>query len=61
MLEATSSVEENRLGVDFAEIYRKSSLYQYVHFLAVNFVHDFFIYINIPCFSSDITKSWLKG
>ncbi|XP_058750844.1 ABC transporter G family member 32-like [Vicia villosa] len=29
MLEVTSSVEENRLGVDFAEIYRKSSLYQY--------------------------------
>ena len=30
MLEVTSSVEENRLGVDFAEIYRNSSLYQYV-------------------------------
>jgi hypothetical protein len=30
MLEVTSTVEENRLGVDFAEIYRKSSLYQYV-------------------------------
>ncbi|XP_025626107.1 ABC transporter G family member 32 isoform X2 [Arachis hypogaea] len=29
MLEVTSSTEENRLGVDFAEIYRRSSLYQY--------------------------------
>ncbi|ESW26923.1 hypothetical protein PHAVU_003G159400 [Phaseolus vulgaris] len=29
MLEVTSSAEENRLGVDFAEIYRGSSLYQY--------------------------------
>ncbi|KAL5098138.1 hypothetical protein RYX36_002465, partial [Vicia faba] len=29
MLKVTSSVEENRLGVDFVEIYRKSSLYQY--------------------------------
>ncbi|KAL2338309.1 hypothetical protein Fmac_012755 [Flemingia macrophylla] len=29
MLEVTSSAEENRLEVDFAEIYRKSSLYQY--------------------------------
>ncbi|KAL8148054.1 hypothetical protein AgCh_005408 [Apium graveolens] len=28
MLEVTSSVEENRLGVDFAEIYRRSNLYQ---------------------------------
>ncbi|XP_062148181.1 ABC transporter G family member 32 [Alnus glutinosa] len=28
MLEVTSSVEENRLGVDFAEIYRKSNLFQ---------------------------------
>lgn len=30
MLEVTSSAEESRLGVDFAEIYRRSSLYQYV-------------------------------
>ncbi|KAK7388759.1 hypothetical protein VNO78_23586 [Psophocarpus tetragonolobus] len=29
MLEVTSSTEESRLGVDFAEIYRSSSLYQY--------------------------------
>ncbi|XP_019439503.1 PREDICTED: ABC transporter G family member 32 [Lupinus angustifolius] len=29
MLEVTSSAEENRLGMDFAEIYRRSSLYQY--------------------------------
>ncbi|XP_016442240.1 ABC transporter G family member 32 isoform X2 [Nicotiana tabacum] len=29
MLEVTSSVEENRLGVDFAEIYRRSNLFQY--------------------------------
>ncbi|XP_057415987.1 ABC transporter G family member 32 isoform X2 [Lotus japonicus] len=29
MLEVTSSAEESRLGVDFAEIYRRSSLYQY--------------------------------
>ncbi|KAF7806336.1 ABC transporter G family member 32 [Senna tora] len=29
MLEVTSSEEENRLGVDFAEIYQRSSLYQY--------------------------------
>ncbi|KAL5771311.1 hypothetical protein ACOSP7_015465 [Xanthoceras sorbifolium] len=28
MLEVTSSVEENRLGVDFAEIYRQSNLFQ---------------------------------
>ncbi|XP_061345283.1 ABC transporter G family member 32 isoform X2 [Gastrolobium bilobum] len=28
MLEVTSSAEENRLGVDFAEIYRRSNLYQ---------------------------------
>ncbi|KAJ7956612.1 Pleiotropic drug resistance ABC transporter [Quillaja saponaria] len=28
MLEVTSSTEENRLAVDFAEIYRRSSLYQ---------------------------------
>ncbi|XP_057968705.1 ABC transporter G family member 32 [Malania oleifera] len=28
MLEATSSAEENRLGVDFAEIYRRSDLFQ---------------------------------
>lgn len=30
MLEVTSSAEENRLGVDFAELYRRSNLYQYV-------------------------------
>ncbi|KAI4335797.1 hypothetical protein L6164_014407 [Bauhinia variegata] len=29
MLEVTSTIEENRLGVDFAEIYRRSTLYQY--------------------------------
>lgn len=29
MLEVTSSVEENRLGVDFAEIYQRSNLFQY--------------------------------
>ncbi|KAE8705821.1 Pleiotropic drug resistance protein 3 [Hibiscus syriacus] len=28
MLEVTSSAEENRLGVDFAEIYRRSNLFQ---------------------------------
>ncbi|KAK9268598.1 hypothetical protein L1049_000353 [Liquidambar formosana] len=28
MLEVTSSIEENRLGVDFAEIYRQSNLFQ---------------------------------
>ncbi|KAJ4837586.1 hypothetical protein Tsubulata_009692 [Turnera subulata] len=28
MLEVTSSAQENRLGVDFAEIYRKSNLFQ---------------------------------
>ncbi|KAL3825129.1 hypothetical protein ACJIZ3_021158 [Penstemon smallii] len=28
MLEVTSSAEENRLGVDFAEVYRKSNLFQ---------------------------------
>lgn len=33
MLEVTSSAEENRLGVDFAEIYRKSNLFQYAQFL----------------------------
>ncbi|KAI3446950.1 hypothetical protein Pfo_003615 [Paulownia fortunei] len=29
MLEVTSSAEENRLGVDFAEVYRKSNLFQF--------------------------------
>ncbi|KAK4716225.1 hypothetical protein R3W88_014563 [Solanum pinnatisectum] len=29
MLEVTSSIEENRLGVDFAEIYQRSNLFQY--------------------------------
>ncbi|XP_019192543.1 PREDICTED: ABC transporter G family member 32 isoform X2 [Ipomoea nil] len=29
MLEVTSSIEEARLGVDFADIYRKSNLFQY--------------------------------
>ncbi|XP_047951852.1 ABC transporter G family member 32 [Salvia hispanica] len=29
MLEVTSTVEETRLGVDFAELYRKSDLYQF--------------------------------
>lgn len=33
MLEVTSSSEENRLGVDFAEIYRRSNLFQYGHYL----------------------------
>uniref|UniRef100_A0A5B6YKZ5 Putative ABC transporter G family member 32 n=1 Tax=Davidia involucrata TaxID=16924 RepID=A0A5B6YKZ5_DAVIN len=28
MLEATSSAEENRLGMDFAEVYRRSNLFQ---------------------------------
>lgn len=30
MLEVTSSAEENRLDIDFAEVYRKSDLFQYV-------------------------------
>lgn len=29
MLDVTSSVEESRLGVDFAEVYRRSNLFQY--------------------------------
>jgi len=41
MLEVTSSAEENRLGVDFAEIYRGSSLYQYVYFFMEKFVQLF--------------------
>jgi hypothetical protein len=43
MLEVTSSVEENRLGVDFAEIYRKSNLFLYVQYpsiLAINFAFE---------------------
>ncbi len=31
MLEASNVAVENRLGVDFAEIYEKSSLYRSVH------------------------------
>ena len=30
MLEVTSPAEEARLGVDFADIYRRSNLFQYV-------------------------------
>lgn len=30
MLDVTSPIEENRLGVDFAEVYRKSNLFLYV-------------------------------
>ena len=33
MLEVTSQVEEARLGVDFAEVYRQSKLFMYVLFL----------------------------
>lgn len=32
MLDVTSPTEESRLGVDFAEIYRRSNLFQYEHF-----------------------------
>lgn len=45
MLEVTSSVEEHRLGIDFAEIYRKSDLYQYVQEL-----YSFWIVCSIFCF-----------
>lgn len=51
MLEVTSSAEENRLGVDFAEIYRRSNLCQCVHFLEIIVIgfasgrlHLFFLY-----------------
>ena len=30
MLDVTSPAQEGRLGVDFAEVYRKSNLFQYV-------------------------------
>lgn len=30
MLEATSASEEARLGIDFSDVYKKSSLYKYV-------------------------------
>ncbi|CAK7334854.1 unnamed protein product [Dovyalis caffra] len=36
MLEVTSSAEENRLGVDFAEIYRRSNLHQHNRELVEN-------------------------
>lgn len=32
MLEVASSAEETRLGVDFADVYRRSNLFQYVQF-----------------------------
>lgn len=32
MLDVTSMAEEARLGVDFAEVYKNSELFQYVHF-----------------------------
>lgn len=31
MLEVTSSGEENRIGVDFAEVYRRSDLFRFVY------------------------------
>lgn len=48
MLEVTSSAEESRLGLDFAEVYRRSNLYQYVakKFLSVALV--FFLLILVP-------------
>lgn len=42
MLDVTTSTEESRLGVDFAEIYRKSNLFQYECF-SMNFSWDAFI------------------
>lgn len=41
MLEVTSAVEESRLGVDFAEVYRRSTLFQY------GSIHSF-IFMQIP-------------
>lgn len=32
ILEVTCSAEEHRLGVDFAEVYRNSDLFQFVDF-----------------------------
>lgn len=42
MLEVTSSTEENRIGVDFAEIYRKSNLFQYALFQRIRAIDSFF-------------------
>lgn len=58
MLEVTSSAEEIRLGIDFAEVYRKSNLYQYVQkksVFSLNFCHfpTYMIltnYIPLVCF-----------
>ena len=41
MLEVTSAVEESRLGVDFAEIYRRSTLFQYASVHSFNFFFKF--------------------
>lgn len=55
MLEVTSSAEETRLGVDFAEIYRRSNLHQYVQFpeLLVFIQFD-----GLPLFSLLLSSSW---
>lgn len=45
MLEVTSTVEENRLGIDFAEVYRKSDLYLYVH--GIQFCLECFMFCGI--------------
>lgn len=72
MLEVTSSAEETRLGVDFAEIYRRSNLHQYVQFpelfvfiqfdggLPLFFFSSLAHEILMSSFVSDVIGSWLK-
>lgn len=46
VLEVTSTAEESRLGVDFAEIYRRSDLFQYVlsFHLSLSVLKNLFIF-----------------
>lgn len=48
MLEATSSAQEQILGIDFAEHYRNSELYRSVHVKQIVFlIYNTFIYIKL--------------
>lgn len=41
MLEVTSKSAETQLGVDFAQIYHGSTLYEYVHRLGHHFISHY--------------------
>lgn len=41
MLEVTSSAEENRMGIDFAEVYRRSDLFRCVYITNFLYVMKF--------------------